>query len=207
MQAFMGGAYINQFNRFGRQWRVFLQAEADQRETPNDISGYYVRNGKGDMVPLSAFVDTKRVYGPEFTNRFNLFRAAQVIGTAAPGYSSGQAMAALEQVAKETLPSEIGYDWSGDPGKEKWLSPLPFKLIQNWPAVGVQLAAATVQGIQAFIGDLGGLTSTLPLTTQSPVTNTPVSTLAAAASCWHRSPPARSRSRSGAPNGSAARCR
>ena len=112
MQAFMGGAYINQFNRFGRQWRVFLQAEADQRETPNDISGYYVRNGKGDMVPLSAFVDTKRVYGPEFTNRFNLFRAAQVIGNPAPGYSSDQVMRALEQVANETLPREMGFEWA-----------------------------------------------------------------------------------------------
>ena len=112
MQAFMGGAYINQFNRFGRQWRVFLQAEADQRETTNDISGYYVRNGKGDMVPLSAFVDTKRVYGPEFTNRFNLFRAAQVIGNPAPGYSSDQVMRALEQVANEVLPREMGFEWA-----------------------------------------------------------------------------------------------
>src|SRR5437870_4677345 len=112
MQAFMGGAYINQFNRFGRQWRVFLQAEADQRETTNDISGYYVRNGKGDMVPLSAFVDTKRVYGPEFTNRFNLFRAAQVIGNPAPGYSSDQVMQALEQVANEVLPREMGFEWA-----------------------------------------------------------------------------------------------
>ena len=112
MQAFMGGAYINQFNRFGRQWRVFLQAEADQRETTNDISGYYVRNGKGDMVPLSAFVDTKRVYGPEFTNRFNLFRAAQVIGNPAPGYSSDQVMRALEQVANEALPREMGFEWA-----------------------------------------------------------------------------------------------
>src|SRR5947209_14076512 len=112
MQAFMGGAYINQFNRFGRQWRVFLQAEADQRETTNDLSGYYVRNGKGDMVPLSAIVDTKRVYGPEYTNRFNLFRAAQVIGNPAPGYSSDQVLRALEQVANEVLPREMGFEWA-----------------------------------------------------------------------------------------------
>ena len=76
---------------------------------------------------------------------------------------------------------DLGYDWSGDPGKERWLSPLPFKLIQNWPAVGVNLIAATIQGIQAFIGDLGGLTSVLPLTTQTPASTTSVSTLAAAA--------------------------
>ncbi len=112
MQAFMGGAYINQFNRFGRQWRVYLQAEGDQRESTNDISGYYVRNGNGQMVPLSAFVSTKRVYGPEFTNRFNLFRAAQLIGGPAPGYSSAQVMRALEQVANEVLPREMGFDWA-----------------------------------------------------------------------------------------------
>jgi hypothetical protein len=76
---------------------------------------------------------------------------------------------------------DLGYDWSGDPGQERWLSILPFNPIQNWPAVGINLVAATLQGIQAFLGDLGGLTSTLPLTTQSPVSNTTVSTLAAAA--------------------------
>ena len=112
MQAFMGGAYINQFNRFGRQWRVFLQAEGDQRENTNDISGYYVRNANGQMVPLSALVSTARVYGPEFTNRFNLFRAAQVIGNPAPGYSSDQVMRALEQVANEILPREMGFEWA-----------------------------------------------------------------------------------------------
>src|SRR5467141_5139785 len=90
MQAFMGGTFVNQFNRFGRQWRVFLQAEGDQRESAQDISGYYVRTGNGQMVPLSALVSTKRIYGPEFTNRFNLFRAVQVIGNPAPGYSSDQ---------------------------------------------------------------------------------------------------------------------
>jgi HAE1 family hydrophobic/amphiphilic exporter-1 len=112
MQAFLGSAYISQFNRFGRQWRVFLQAEGDQRESAEDISGYYVRTGNGQMVPLSAFVSVKRVYGPEFTNRFNLFRAAQVIGNPAPGYSSEQVMRALEQVANEVLPREMGFEWA-----------------------------------------------------------------------------------------------
>jgi HAE1 family hydrophobic/amphiphilic exporter-1 len=112
MQAFMGGAYINQFNRFGRQWRVYLQAEGDQRENTSDISGYYVRNGRSDMVPLSAVASTRRVFGPEFTNRFNLYRAAHVIGTPAPGYSSDQAMQALEHVANEVLPREMGFEWA-----------------------------------------------------------------------------------------------
>jgi multidrug efflux pump subunit AcrB len=112
LQAYLGGLYLNQFNRFGRQWRVFLQAEGDERRTEQDINQYYVRNRDGDMVPLSALVTTRRISGPEYTNRFNLYRAAQVIGGAAPGYSSGQAMTALEEVAKEVLPPEIGYDWA-----------------------------------------------------------------------------------------------
>ena len=112
LQAYLGGLYLNQFNRFGRQWRVFLQAEGDERRSEQDINQYYVRNNAGEMVPLSALVTTRQISGPEYTNRFNLYRAAQVIGNAAPGYSSGQAMAALEEVAKEVLPTEIGYDWA-----------------------------------------------------------------------------------------------
>ncbi len=112
LQTYLGGLYLNQFNRFGRQWRVFLQAEGEERLTAEDIKGYYVRNNDGNMVPLSAVLTTRSITGPEYTNRFNLFRAAQVIGTAAPGYSSGQALAALDEVAKTTLPPEIGYDWA-----------------------------------------------------------------------------------------------
>jgi hydrophobic/amphiphilic exporter-1 (mainly G- bacteria), HAE1 family len=112
MQAYLGGLYLNQFNRFGRQWRVFLQAEGEERLSDHDISQYYVRNNDGNMVPLSSLLATRRILGPEYTNRFNLYRAAQVIGSAAPGYSSGQAMAALEEVARQTLPPEIGYDWA-----------------------------------------------------------------------------------------------
>jgi HAE1 family hydrophobic/amphiphilic exporter-1 len=112
LQAYLGGLFLNQFNRFGRQWRVFLQAEGEERRTDQDIRNYFVRNNDGNMVPLSALVTTRRISGPEYTNRFNLYRAAQVLGSAAPGYSSGQAMAALEDVAKTTLPAEIGYDWA-----------------------------------------------------------------------------------------------
>jgi hydrophobic/amphiphilic exporter-1 (mainly G- bacteria), HAE1 family len=112
MQAYLGGLFLNQFNRFGRQWRVFLQSEGEERLSDRDIDQYYVRNNDGTMVPLSALVTTRRISGPEYTNRFNLYRAAQVIGGAAPGYSSGQAMAALEEVAKQELPPEISYDWS-----------------------------------------------------------------------------------------------
>ena len=112
LQAFLGGIYVNQFNRFGRQWKVFLQADAVGRVQPSDINQFYVRNNDGQMVPLSSVVTTRRIEGPEFTNRFNLFRAAQVTGIPAPGYSSGQATAALEEVAKQVLPREMGYDWA-----------------------------------------------------------------------------------------------
>jgi len=119
LQANLGGLYLNQFNRFGRQWRVFLQAEGEERRTADDMNSYYVRNNDGNMVPLSTLLATRTINGPEFTTRFNLYRAAQVLGSAAPGYSSGQAMAALEEVARQTLPPEIGYDWADLSYQEK----------------------------------------------------------------------------------------
>ena len=112
LQAFLGGIYVNQFNRFGRQWKVFLQAEASGRVKPEDINQFYVKNNDGKMVPLSALVTTRGVAGPEFTNRFNLFRAAQVTGIPAAGYSSGQATTALQEVFQQTMPREMGYDWA-----------------------------------------------------------------------------------------------
>jgi HAE1 family hydrophobic/amphiphilic exporter-1 len=112
MQAFLGGLYVNQFNRFGRQWRVFLQAEGAERTSPANISQFYVRNNDGSMVPLSTLESTKPALGPQYTNRFNVYRAALITGTAAPGYSSGQALDVLEDIAKQTMPREISYDWS-----------------------------------------------------------------------------------------------
>jgi len=119
LQAYLGGLYLNQFNRFGRQWRVFLQAEGEERRSAQDIRNYYVRNNNSQMVPLSSLVTMNSINGPEYTNRFNLYRAAQVIGGAAPGYSSGQAMTALEEVAKQVLPREMGYDWADLSYQEK----------------------------------------------------------------------------------------
>ena len=119
LQAYLGGLYLNQFNRFGRQWRVYLQAEGDERMGVDDIGRFHVRNAEGTMLPLSALVTPRRITGPEYTNRFNLMRAAQVLGSAAPGYSSGQAMTALEQVAKEVLPQDMSYDWADLSYQEK----------------------------------------------------------------------------------------
>ncbi len=112
LQAFMGGAYVNDFNRFGRQWKVFLQAEPEFRRRAEDIGLFYVKNAGGDMLPLSTLVSAKDVTGPEFTLRFNLYRAAEVTGSPAPGYSSGQAMAALEEVARDVLPPEMSTAWN-----------------------------------------------------------------------------------------------
>jgi HAE1 family hydrophobic/amphiphilic exporter-1 len=119
LQAFMGGLYVNDFTRFSRQWRVFLQSDVDHRRTPEDLKDFYVRNGRGQMVPLSAFVTARSTSGPEYTVRFNLFRSAEIIGSAAPGYSSGQALAALEAVAAETLPPEMGHAWNALSYQEK----------------------------------------------------------------------------------------
>ena len=112
MQTFLGGLYVNQFNRFGRQWRVFMQAEGQERTSPESIGQFYVRNNDGNMVPMSSLQSTRQTFGPQYTNRFNVYRAAQITGSAAPGYSSGQALDALEEVAKATLPATVSYDWS-----------------------------------------------------------------------------------------------
>jgi HAE1 family hydrophobic/amphiphilic exporter-1 len=119
LQAFLGGTFVNQFNRFGRQWRVYLQGEATERTSPDDIGQFYVRNNDNTMVPLSALTTIRTITGPEYTQRFNLFRAAQVTGSAAPGYSSGQALSVLEDVAAKTLPREMGYDWADLSYQEK----------------------------------------------------------------------------------------
>jgi HAE1 family hydrophobic/amphiphilic exporter-1 len=114
LQAFMGSAYINQFNRFGRTWYVYLAAAPDYRVTAKEMNDFWVRaTGPGGvMVPLSSFVNIEHAEGPEFTNRFNLFRSAEIIGTAAPGYSSGQSMKALEEVAREVLSSDYSFEWT-----------------------------------------------------------------------------------------------
>ncbi|MDB4985217.1 MAG: efflux system, inner rane transporter CmeB [Myxococcaceae bacterium] len=119
LQTFLGGAYINDFTRFGRQWRVFAQAEPNFRRSIDNLREFYVRNVKGEMVPLSTLVNAQTTSGPEYTVRFNLFRSAEIMGANAPGYSSGQALAALEEVAAKTLPPEMGYAWSGLSYQEK----------------------------------------------------------------------------------------
>jgi len=112
LQTLMGGFYVNDFNRFGRQWKVYLQADPEYRIHAEDIGQFFVRNNNGDMVPLSTLVSIEPTAGPEFTTHFNLYRSTEIIGAAAPGYTSGQAMDALEEVFHQVIPPEMGYAWS-----------------------------------------------------------------------------------------------
>jgi HAE1 family hydrophobic/amphiphilic exporter-1 len=113
IQAFMGGYFINYFNRFGRQWQVYIEAESEDRASAENVGRFYVRNNKGENVPLSTLATVKSQLGPEFTQRFNEYRCAQINGSAAPGYSADQASAVLEEVFKQTMPREMGFDYSG----------------------------------------------------------------------------------------------
>ena len=113
IQAFMGGLFVNYFNEFGRTWQVYVEAEAPYRSNTQDLGQFYVRNTQGQNVPLSALANFETHYGPEFTLRYNEYRSAAIIGSAAPGYSSEQATAALEDVFKQTMPHEMGFDYQG----------------------------------------------------------------------------------------------
>ncbi len=117
--SFLGGAYVNDFNRFGRLYKVYVQAEPEYRSKPSDIRYFFVRGASGKVVPLSTLVSTSPTQGPEYTNRFNLFRAAEITGAPAPGYSSDQALDALEEVANEYLPDDMAYSWNAMSFQEK----------------------------------------------------------------------------------------
>jgi HAE1 family hydrophobic/amphiphilic exporter-1 len=112
LQAFMGSLFVNYFNRFGRAWQVYIAAEDGYRTQGKQVMNFFVRNKQGEMLPLSSVVSIKTSQGPEFTSRFNEYRAVEITGSPAPGFSSVQAMAALEQTAKQVLPKEMGYDWN-----------------------------------------------------------------------------------------------
>ena len=119
LQAFMGGVMVNFFNRFGRVWQVYVQAEGEFRTQAENVGQFYVRNATADMVPLSALVTMDTFHGPEFTMRYNEYRSAQLFVGTAPGYTSGQAMQALEAVFVETMPPGMGYDYMGMSFQEK----------------------------------------------------------------------------------------
>jgi len=119
LQTFMGGFFVNYFNRFGRTWQTYIEAEGDYRTDAKNVGQFFVRNANGDPVPLDAISSIKNIAGPEFTLRYNEYRGAQINGAAAPGYSSNQAMNALEEVFRQTMPKEMGYDYLGISYQEK----------------------------------------------------------------------------------------
>ncbi len=130
LQTFMGGMLVNYFNRFGRQWQVYVTAEGDYRSSAEKVGQFYVRNDRGDAVPLSSLVTMRQTVGPEFTMRYNLYRCAQINVSAKPGYSSAQVMRALEEVFRQTMPSEMGFDYYGMSFQE-------YKAQQGVPAAAV----------------------------------------------------------------------
>ncbi|GAB6035523.1 efflux RND transporter permease subunit [Fundidesulfovibrio butyratiphilus] len=119
MQSTFGAYYVNDFNKFGRTFRVMLQSDPDFRSKPESLKEVFVRNSKGEMIPLTALVDVVYSSGPEVVERFNVFPAAKVMGAPAPGYSSGQALTAMEEVARQVLPPEYSLAWSGPSYQEK----------------------------------------------------------------------------------------
>ena len=119
LQAFMGGTFVNYFNRFGRMWQVYVQADSEYRADPEQVRQYYVRNKEGDMVPLSALVNMQAISGPEFTMRLNEYRSAQIIAIPKFGTTTGQVMDAMEEVFASTMPQEMGFDYIGMSYQEK----------------------------------------------------------------------------------------
>ena len=112
LQAYLGSVYINDFNRFGRTYRVYAQAEARFRSKPEDIANLKTRNLNGDMVPMGAIADVRFEAGPDRVSHYNVYLASDINGQGAPGVSSGQATAAMERVLNETLPNGFGYEWT-----------------------------------------------------------------------------------------------
>lgn len=113
MQGYYGGLYTTDFNKFGKQYRVMIQAKPSDRATEESINNIYVKNASGQQVAISQFIDLKRIYGPEAVARFNMLKAVNVNGKAKPGYSSGDAIKAIEEVAAQHLPKTYSYEFSG----------------------------------------------------------------------------------------------
>ncbi|MCG9759287.1 MULTISPECIES: efflux RND transporter permease subunit [Pseudoalteromonas] len=134
LAANLGNYYVNDFNKFGRAWQVIMSAEAEFRMTPEDVGRIYVKNNRGEMVPISAFTDVEYSRGPETMNRYNNLSAVKLMGEAAPGYSSGQAIAEFERIANKVLPPDMTYEWTGSAFQEK----------QNSGTTGIALGMAVI---------------------------------------------------------------
>ena len=119
LQAYLGSTFVNLFNKFNQVFQVYVQADAPYRLEPKDIDNLYVRNSRGEMVPIGALLKINRILGSELVTRYNLYPAAPIFGMAAPGFSSGQALNLMEQVADNTLPRGMAYDWTATAYQEK----------------------------------------------------------------------------------------
>jgi HAE1 family hydrophobic/amphiphilic exporter-1 len=119
LQAYLGSSFVNFFNKFNQVFQVYIQADNRYRLQANDLRHLYVRNQNGEMVPLNSVIEVKQTQGPELVTRYNLYPAASIFGAAAPGFSSGQALSFMEQLAAETLPSGMSYDWTSTSYQEK----------------------------------------------------------------------------------------
>jgi HAE1 family hydrophobic/amphiphilic exporter-1 len=119
LQAYLGSSFVNFFNRFNQVFQVYIQADNSYRLQPDDLRNLYVRNQNGEMVPLNALIQVRQIQGTELVTRYNLYPAASIFGSAAPGFSSGQALARMEQLAAETLPEGMSYDWTSTSFQEK----------------------------------------------------------------------------------------
>jgi HAE1 family hydrophobic/amphiphilic exporter-1 len=131
----MGGFLVNYFNRFGRQWQTFVEAEGDTRTNIQNINQFYVRSANGSQVPLGSLVHVRQITGPEFILRFNEYTAAQLNVTGAPGYSSGQVRAALEEVFNQAMPAGMGFSYSGMSFQEQQAA----QGIPTWVVFGLSL--------------------------------------------------------------------
>ena len=151
----LGSAYVNDFNRFGRVYKVYVQAEPEYRTDPKQFGLFFVRSAKGEMVPLDTLVSTRSTSGPEFTNRFNLYRSAELTGVPADGYSSAQALTALEEVAKEVLPPDMGYDWADLSYQEK-RAPSPGADLRRRHLPGVPGAGRAVRELEPAVQRAAG---------------------------------------------------
>jgi hydrophobic/amphiphilic exporter-1 (mainly G- bacteria), HAE1 family len=119
LQAYLGSSFVNLFNRFNQVFQVYVQADSAYRLQPDDLRHLYVRNQSGEMVPLNALIEVKQAQGTELVTRYNLYPAAAVFGSAAPGFSSGQALGLMEQLAAEALPQGMAYEWTSTSYQEK----------------------------------------------------------------------------------------
>lgn len=119
LQTYLGSYFVNLFNKFNQVFQVYVQADAPFRLQPEDIKSFYVRNGQGEMVPLGALLQVKQSSGTELVTRYNLYPSAQIYGAAAPGFSSGQALNLMEQLATNVLPKGISFDWTATSFQEK----------------------------------------------------------------------------------------